>query len=59
MKSSNDGKYLLLFFFFILVLLFICPFKGRFLVYRRYHDFANLFSKLSKALFLQEISKFQ
>ena len=37
----------------------IFPFKGRFLEFRRYHNFANLFSKLSENTFYKEISKFQ
>ena len=32
--------------------------KGRFLEFRRYHYFANLFSKLSESTFYKEISKF-
>ena len=28
--------------------------KGRFLEFRRYHKFANLFSKLSESTFLQK-----
>ena len=32
---------------------------GRFLKFRRYHNFANLFSKLSETTFYKEISKFQ
>ena len=31
----------------------------RFLEFRRYHNFANLFSKLSESTFYKEISKFQ
>ena len=34
-------------------------FKGRFLKFRRYHNFANLFSELSETTFYKEISKFQ
>ena len=34
-------------------------FKGRFLKFRIYHKFANLFSKLSETTFYKEISKFQ
>ena len=34
-------------------------FKGRFLKFRRYHNFANLFSKLSETTIYKEISKFQ
>ena len=34
-------------------------FKGRFLGFRRYHNFANLFSKLLESTFYKEISKFQ
>ena len=34
-------------------------FKGRVLVFRRNHNFANLFSKLSGSTFYKEISKFQ
>ena len=33
--------------------------KGRFLKFGRYHNFANLFSKLSETTFYKEISKFQ
>ena len=33
--------------------------KGRYLEFRRYHNFANLFSKLSESTFHLEISKFQ
>ena len=33
--------------------------KGRFLKFRRYHNFANIFSKLSETTFYKEISKFQ
>ena len=33
--------------------------KGRFLKFRRHHNFANLFSKLSETTFYKEISKFQ
>ena len=33
--------------------------KGRFLKFRRYHNFANLFSKLSETTFYEEIRKFQ
>ena len=33
--------------------------KGRFLKFRSYHNFANLFSKLSESTFYKEISKFQ
>ena len=33
--------------------------KGRFLKFRRYQNFANLFSKLSETTFYKEISKFQ
>ena len=33
--------------------------KGRFLMFRRNHNFANLFSKLSESTFYKEISKFQ
>ena len=32
---------------------------GRFLEFRRCHNFANLFSKLSESTFHKEISKFQ
>ena len=35
------------------------PFKGRFLEFRRYHNFVNLFSKLSESTFYREIIKFQ
>ena len=34
-------------------------YKGRFLEFRRYHNFANLFSKLSESTFYKEISKCQ
>ena len=34
-------------------------FKGRLLNFRRYHNFANLFSKLSENTFYKEISEFQ
>ena len=37
----------------------IFSFKGRFLKFRRYHNFANLFSKLLETTFYKEISKFQ
>ena len=33
--------------------------KGRFLMFRRYHNFANLFFELSESTFYKEISKFQ
>ena len=33
--------------------------KGRFLEFRRYHSFANLFSKLLESIFHKRISKFQ
>ena len=33
--------------------------KGRFLKFRRYHNFANLFSELLESTFYKEISKFQ
>ena len=33
--------------------------KGRCLKFRRYHNFANLVSKLSETTFYKEISKFQ
>ena len=33
--------------------------KGRFLEFRRYHNFANLSSKLSESTFYKQISKFQ
>ena len=33
--------------------------KGRFLEFQRYHNFANLFSKLSESTIYKEISKFQ
>ena len=33
--------------------------KGRFLEFRRYHYFANLFPKLSESTIYKEISKFQ
>ena len=33
--------------------------KGMFLKFRRYHNFANLFSKFSETTFYKEISKFQ
>ena len=34
-------------------------FKGRFLMFRRYHNFANLFFKLLESTCYKEISKFQ
>ena len=34
-------------------------FKGRFLEVRMYHNFANLFYKLSESSFYEEISKFK
>ena len=34
-------------------------FKGRFLEFRRHHNFADLFSKLSESTFYKEINKFQ
>ena len=34
-------------------------FKGWFLKFRRYHNFANLFSKFSENTCYKEISKFQ
>ena len=34
-------------------------FKGRFLEFRTYHNFSNLFSKLSEGTFYKEINKFQ
>ena len=33
--------------------------KGRFLEFRMYHSFTNLFSILSESTFTKEISKFQ
>ena len=33
--------------------------KGRFLLFQVYHNFANLFSKLSESTLYKEISKFQ
>ena len=33
--------------------------KGRFLKFRRYHNFANLFSESSETTLYKEISKFQ
>ena len=33
--------------------------KGRFLKFRRYHNFAIFFSKLSETTFYEEISKFR
>ena len=36
-----------------------CAIKGRFLEFRMYHNFANLFLKLSESTFYKEISKFQ
>ena len=33
--------------------------KGRFLKFRKYNNFANLFSKLSESTLNKEISKFQ
>ena len=50
--KSKKLKCLLLQFFF-------WRFKGRFLGYRRYHNFANSFSKLLESTFHKEISKFQ
>ena len=41
------------------MLLYILFFKGRFLGFQRYHNFANLFSKLSESTFYKEISKVQ
>ena len=35
------------------------PFKGRFLGFQMYHNFANLFSKLSESTFYKETNKFQ
>ena len=32
--------------------------KGRFLEFRRFHNFANLFSNLSESKIYKEISKF-
>ena len=40
-------------------LLLILHIKGWFLEFRRYHNFANLFSKLSESTFYKTISKFQ
>ena len=41
-------------------LVFVCKhFKGRFLLFRVYRNFANLFFKLSVGAFYKEISKFQ
>ena len=37
----------------------LISFKGRFLPIRRYHNFANSFSKLSESTLYKEISKFQ
>ena len=37
----------------------ISSFKGRFLEFRMYHNFANLFFKLSGSTFHMEIRKFQ
>ena len=34
-------------------------FKGRFLLFQVYNNFANLFSKLSVSTFYKEVSKFQ
>ena len=34
-------------------------FKGRFLEFLRYHNFANLSSNLSESIFYKETSKFQ
>ena len=34
-------------------------FKGRFLEFQRYHNFANLLSKLSENTFYKEINKFR
>ena len=36
----------------------VSDFKGRFLEFRRYHNFVNLFSKLSECTFYIEISRF-
>ena len=33
--------------------------KGRFLEFQSYHNFVNLFSKLSESTFYKEMSKFQ
>ena len=37
----------------------VLPVKGRFLEFRMYHNFANLFSKLPESTFCKKISKFQ
>ena len=37
----------------------ICSFKGRFLLFQVYRNFANLFFKLSVSTCYKEISKFQ
>ena len=42
-----------------LMVLDVLILKGRFLKFGRYHNFANLFSKLSESTFYKEISKFQ
>ena len=34
-------------------------FKGRFLLFQVYRNFANLFSKLSVSIFYKEMGKFQ
>ena len=38
---------------------FTYPFKGKFMELRKYHKFANLFSKLSESTFNKELSKFK
>ena len=39
--------------------LLLTDFNGRFLEFQLYHNFANLFSKLSESTFYNAISKFQ
>ena len=38
---------------------YLASFKDRFLEFRRFHNFANLFSELSDSTFYGEIIKFQ
>ena len=44
--------------FLCMVLVHVALFKGRFLEFRRYHNFANLFSKLSKTVFTKKLVSF-
>ena len=44
--------------FLQLVLVHVALIKGRFLEFRRYHNFANLFSKLSKTVFTKKLVSF-